>query len=207
MESKIDSINELVIAINKYSSVNISEWILIGITTVYVIATILICIFNYRSAKATREQVLEQKRQFDEINRPNIDIVVEIVRKGIICLRIENTGKRLAQNIKMNICDEFINQLKLINERNTFNLLANSIFRLGIGQIWYLYICLSEELTQLSNVLLKIDIFYKDYKQQAYNEYTVIDLNQYSWALLYNSPLDDISGYQEKIVDIMNRNK
>ena len=31
-----------------------TDWIMIAITAVYVIATIFICIFNYRSAKATR---------------------------------------------------------------------------------------------------------------------------------------------------------
>lgn len=30
-----------------------TDWIMIAITAVYVIATIFICIFNYRSAKAT----------------------------------------------------------------------------------------------------------------------------------------------------------
>lgn len=39
------------------------------ITVVYVIATIFICIFNYRSAAATREQVEESKRQFEETKR------------------------------------------------------------------------------------------------------------------------------------------
>ena len=39
-----------------------TDWIMIAITAVYVIATIFICIFNYRSAKATREQLAESKR-------------------------------------------------------------------------------------------------------------------------------------------------
>lgn len=34
-----------------------TDWIMIAITAVYVIATIFICIFNYRSAKATRGTV------------------------------------------------------------------------------------------------------------------------------------------------------
>lgn len=45
------------------------QWILISITFVYVIATILISIFNFRSAKATREQVQESKRQYSETKR------------------------------------------------------------------------------------------------------------------------------------------
>ena len=47
----------------------ITDWLMVIITFVYVVATIMICIFNGRSAKATREQVLESQRQFDESKR------------------------------------------------------------------------------------------------------------------------------------------
>ena len=56
----------------------ITDWLMVGITFVYVIATIMICIFNGRSAKATREQVSESQRQFEETKRleyrPYLDI-------------------------------------------------------------------------------------------------------------------------------------
>ena len=42
------------------------------ITAVYVIATILICRANIRAANATREQVEESKRQFEETQRLQI---------------------------------------------------------------------------------------------------------------------------------------
>lgn len=42
------------------------------ITVVYVIATIFICAANIRAANATREQVKESKRQFDETRRLEI---------------------------------------------------------------------------------------------------------------------------------------
>ncbi len=47
----------------------ITDWLMVGITGIYVLATILICIFNAKSAKATREQVAESKRQFTESKR------------------------------------------------------------------------------------------------------------------------------------------
>lgn len=47
----------------------ITDWIMVGITAVYVIATIFIYIANNKSAKATREQVIESKRQFEETKR------------------------------------------------------------------------------------------------------------------------------------------
>lgn len=42
------------------------------VTAVYVIATIFICYANLKSAKATREQVTESKRQFEEARRLEI---------------------------------------------------------------------------------------------------------------------------------------
>ena len=47
----------------------ITDWLMVGITAVYVVATVFICIYNGRSAKATREQVAESERQFEETKR------------------------------------------------------------------------------------------------------------------------------------------
>ena len=47
----------------------VTDWLMVGITFVYVVATIFICYFNAKSAKATREQVAESKRQFEESRR------------------------------------------------------------------------------------------------------------------------------------------
>lgn len=50
----------------------ITDWLMVAITAVYVIATILICRANIKSANATREQVAESKRQFEETRRLEI---------------------------------------------------------------------------------------------------------------------------------------
>lgn len=46
-----------------------ADWAMFWITLVYVVATIVICIFNGRSAKATQQQVIESQRQFEETKR------------------------------------------------------------------------------------------------------------------------------------------
>ena len=50
------------------------------ITFVYVVATILICVFNWRSAKASREQVVESQRQ----QRQNIGLQLYAMRKEVV---------------------------------------------------------------------------------------------------------------------------
>lgn len=55
--------------------------LMVIITSIYVFATILICVFNGRSAKSTREQVLESQRQFKETQRleyrPYFDVLLK----------------------------------------------------------------------------------------------------------------------------------
>ena len=45
---------------------------MVAITAIYVIATIVICVFNYKTAKAANLQIQESKRQFDETRRLQI---------------------------------------------------------------------------------------------------------------------------------------
>ena len=51
---------------------NITEWIMVVITAIYVVATIAICVFNYKTAKVANLQIQESKRQFDETRRLQI---------------------------------------------------------------------------------------------------------------------------------------
>ena len=45
---------------------SITDWLMVGITFVYVVATIFICRANIRSAKASKEQLAEMKREHEE---------------------------------------------------------------------------------------------------------------------------------------------
>lgn len=51
--------------------------LMVVITFVYVVATIMICIFNGRSARATSEQVSESQRQFEETKRLTVMPYIE----------------------------------------------------------------------------------------------------------------------------------
>ena len=47
----------------------VTDWIMVAITTIYVIATICIMRSNKESAEASKEQLQESKLQFDEMRR------------------------------------------------------------------------------------------------------------------------------------------
>ena len=56
----------------------ITDWIMVGITAVYVIATIFISLANMKSAKATREQLTESKRQYEDKKRLEVMPYIQV---------------------------------------------------------------------------------------------------------------------------------
>ena len=151
------------------------------ITAVYVVATIFICWANIRSAKATREQVAEQQREFEETNRAFVTVTFEIIKSGLAVLHIQNHGKRIATNVSVHISDAFIENMADKMDREHVQKLCQSVFAIGIGQSWY--ICIGSH--------LQLDQMSKDSVAQ-YCETTSIDLKQYFWSIIYDSPTEDI---------------
>lgn len=49
---------------------SVTDWLMVAITAVYVVATIFICWANLKSAKASKEQLEEMRRQYSEENIP-----------------------------------------------------------------------------------------------------------------------------------------
>lgn len=48
---------------------SITDWLMVGITAIYVVATALICYANFKSANETKKQTEETKREFEETKR------------------------------------------------------------------------------------------------------------------------------------------
>ena len=76
--------------------VSVTDWIMVGITAVYVIATIFISVANIRSAKATREQLAESKRQYDDKRSLEVMpyIQVESIDERLFDYRLSLTWRR-----------------------------------------------------------------------------------------------------------------
>lgn len=179
-----------------------AEWALVTITGIYVVATIFICAFNLRSAKAIEEQNKEQKRQFDETNCPCVDVTLEVIKGGLVCLKIQNTGQRMAHNVKVKMNKEFIEQIKNDSDKNSMNNFLKSSYSLGIGQKWFLFLCSHIELNRLNKIPIHLNVSY-EYDNKTITKDFIIDLEQYNWMLIYDSPTQDISDSAKKIVDIM----
>lgn len=71
--------------------------LMVVITLVYVIATVLICIFNYKSSKAADKQLDESKRQFNETTRLSHLPVLTISTNDGIKNNLFNNNQELFQ--------------------------------------------------------------------------------------------------------------
>lgn len=168
------------------------------LTFVYVIATILICIFNYKSTKATNLQTEENKRQFEETNRAYVNVTFQILKNGLYTLCIENNGNKIAKNVNVDINESFIKNLKDNLAIQSINNLKKSYYTVGIGQKFYIFIGTVVNIEELCIETLNVNIKYEDCNRK-YFEQNIIDFNQYKWMLANTSEIVDIRKNLEKI--------
>ncbi len=169
----------------------ITDWIMVIITGVYVFATIFICIFNYRSAKATREQVAEAKRQYEEINRAYITYEFLYEKRTYYGIRFTNHGKRVANHVQILLKKEFIESITETSFSTYLNKQKGKEFVLGIGQSFDIYFG-SNEYRQSSNKLpLEGQLVYEDDKGSYYEPFFV-DIEHYATIFSVKSEAEDL---------------
>lgn len=117
-----------------------ADWAMFWITFVYVVATCFICYFNHQSAKASREQLLEMKKQFDEENRPVIEVEFIYERRTWYGIRFVNHGKRTAQDVSIQLSQEFIDSLPKENMRSLLSKQKDKKCIIGVGQHFDVFI-------------------------------------------------------------------
>ena len=162
-----------------------TDWIMIIITAVYVIATIFICVANFKSAKATRDQITEQKRQFDETNRAYVTVHFEVSPSKLYTLCICNHGNKIAKGVHLEFEDSFIDKIKKDSARNHLINTKNSAIDIGIGQSWYIDLGNIGDSELMKNTV-NIGLRYKD-DSREYSEIYNIDLSSFNWQVLCSS--------------------
>lgn len=116
---------------------NVNSGILNFIT---VFASLITCIFSFCSVKAAWAQVREMRRQYQEDNRPNIEVEFLYERRAFYGLRFINHGKCTAQNVKIVLDATFINSLPEPVFSNYCEKLNQKTCVIGVGQHYDLYI-------------------------------------------------------------------
>lgn len=179
----------------------LTDWLMVIITAIYVVATIFICIYNGKSAKAAKEQtevariqIDEMIKQYKEVNRPYVTIRFDIIRSGLLCFVIENEGPLPAHDVSIKINKEFIDNIKDVSDRTPLEELNEARFYLASKQRMTILLGGQPAFTNISQEIAKIDIIY-----DGYNEHTEIDINQYRFLIVYNSSVEDISQHLKKM--------
>ena len=179
-----------------------TDWLMVIITTIYVIATILICVYNGKSAKAAQEQTKTAKKQIEEMlkqyndsNRPIVTLRFAVIRGGLLCFIVENVGPKVATNVNVRFGEAFINNLPEEYDRNNLNSISKAHFLLSSKQKQYIMFGAQPQLRTIGKEIAIIDISYNG----EYHEHLEIDLLQYGSMLSYSSELDDIAKSIDKL--------
>ena len=111
-----------------------TDWLMVIITFVYVVATILICIFNAKSAKAAREQTEQMRFQFLQTNRPVVTVEIVYLKRLFWVLRFTNHGVVTAYNTIIALNQDFIDSIPEENFRRIVNDEVKKIRTIGVNQ-------------------------------------------------------------------------
>lgn len=166
----------------------ITDWLMVVITFVYVVATIFICWANIKSAKASKEELAEMKRQYADENRPRIEIEFCYERRTWYIVRFINHGRLTAQHVKIILEEEFIDSLPEPGFQDTLRKQRKKELIIGVGQHYDLYIA-SNELRGNPNMKpVTGKLSYQD-ESGKYESDIYIDLENY--ATFFSSTSDD----------------
>ena len=152
------------------------------ITVVYVIATIFICVANIKSAKATRDQIAESQRQFNEnrrldimpylqfetTNQPGVDDKLALILSEndhnageyLLNLRVKNIGRGTAKDI------EYI----WTNFTNTYSKRPFKIKALQDGDERFLQMSFACPRALDDVTKANIELYYKDLLENTYSQ-------------------------------------
>lgn len=176
---------------------SITDWLMVAITAVYVVATIFICWANIRSAKTTREQVAESKRQFDEENRAYITYAFIYEKKAFYGLRFTNHGKRVAKKVKISFSTDFIQSLDEPKFADWLSKTTMNECILGVDQSIDIYFGGNEFSANMNKLPIEGKIIYED-DLGKYVEPFMIDFNNYPPIFTVDSELEDIRKEMKK---------
>jgi len=167
-----------------------ADWAMVVLTGIYVIATIFICRFNYGATQASKEQAAEMRRQYDEDNRPYITVELIYERRAFFGLRFSNHGKRLADHVRIQFKQEFINSIAEPSFKKIVEQTRGKECIIGIGQHYDLFFGSNAFLKNSAKVNISGEMLYSDGKR-SYSETFSIDFDSYATLYYLKTDTDD----------------
>lgn len=174
-----------------------ADWAMVWITVVYVIATCAICWANIRSAKATRDQLAESKRQYDEENRAYITYAFIYEKRAFYGLRFTNHGNRVARKVRIALRNDFIQSLTSPQFKDQLGRISKNECVLGLNQSIDIFFGGSEFRENTNKLPIEGDVIYSD-DLGEYSEHFVIDFNSYPPIFTVDSEIEDVRQEMKK---------
>ena len=167
------------------------EEAMVVLTGIYVLATIFICLFNYGSAKASKDQLAEMRRQFDEENRPYITVELIYERRTFYGLRFSNHGKKVANHVRIELDQAFLDSVTEPSFKQALDKTKGKECIIGIGQHYDLFFGSNEFRKSNNKVALSGNVIYNDGKL-TYIEPFSVDFDSYATIYSVNTDADDM---------------
>lgn len=175
----------------------ITDWLMVGITLIYVVATICICWANIKSANISRAQLEEMRRQYFESNRPQVEAEFLYEKRMFYGIRFINHGNHTAQHVQIQLNPSFIDS---IIETNFSELLRKQNEKeciIGAGQHYDLFFG-TNMYRENPNKIAATGIIQYQYNGIKYSEEFHIDLENYATIFSVNSEQEDLQKNMNK---------
>ena len=157
------------------------DWLMVVITTVYVIATILICIFNWKSANAAREQTEQMRLQLIHSTRPIVTVEIVFLQKCFWGLRFTNHGAETAFNAILTLNGEFVDNLPEGKFRQLVKEESSKVRTIGVQQHYDLFFGTSDGIRKINSLpTIKGRINYRGMNNAIFVEDFIIELENYA---------------------------
>ena len=156
-------------------------------TLVYTIATISICRANAKSAAAAAEQsrvmqvqTQELIRQYHDSTRARIAIRFGYDNAIGKYLILKNVGIHDADNVRVAINKEFLDELAADFKENDVRTLVDSAIHIASGQEFPVFVNFASAIGRMKHPAARVHVSYCD-GSEVYNEDAVIDFSQYGF--------------------------
>lgn len=158
-----------------------------GSTLVYTIATIKICRANAKSASAAAEQSLAMQVQTRELIRQYHDstrarIAIRFGYDNAIgkYLILKNVGIHDADNVRVTINKEFLDELTNQFKANHVQTLVDSVVHIASGQEFPVFVNFATAIGRMKHPVAHVNVSYRD-GHEVYSDDAVIDFSQYGF--------------------------
>lgn len=187
------------------------------LTLLTVLSSFIACIISLISAIAAWAQVREMRKQYAEDNRPIVEVEFIFLSHSFLGLRFINHGKCTAQNVEIQLSNEFITSLK--NERFTsaLNKQKGKKCVIGVGQHYDLffadvsYLQLTQKLPATGTVLYENNgtKYQQDFEIDMENYATIfsVESNEEKFLKAFKEQTRQIENIKQGIRDIARNTK